>query len=277
MAARPPIRHSRSARWARRLAVLSLPVLVLTALGNRFGLMPTEAVAPTVALGYGLALVAFALAVFALVRIWNASDEGAGEAFAALFFAAPALVLFGLAMVALVIYPPLNDLTTDVDDPPRFWAHPHEAISLADAQRQATTYPRLAARFYPLSVERVFAAAQAVVKDRGWKVEESLDPIEGEGIATIEAVARTILFAFPDDVVIRIAPTTDGDIDGTIVDMRSASRFGRHDLGKNARRIKDFLRDLDGVLQGTIEVEPAPEDEEEERFGPLPRPEPPSS
>ncbi|RAI32593.1 hypothetical protein CH341_32125, partial [Rhodoplanes roseus] len=91
---------------------------------------------PTVALGYGLALVAFALAVFALVRIWNASDEGAGEAFSALFFAAPALVLFGLAMVALVIYPPLNDIATDVDDPPRFWTHPREAISVADAQRQ---------------------------------------------------------------------------------------------------------------------------------------------
>jgi uncharacterized protein (DUF1499 family) len=35
------------------------------------------------------------------------------------------------------------------------------------------------------------------------------------------------------------------DSSATFVDMRSASRYGRHDLGDNATRINRFLSDLD--------------------------------
>jgi hypothetical protein len=62
---------------------------------------------------------------------------------------------------------------------------------------------------------------------------------------TIQAVARTPVFGFPDDVALRLRLTPDG----TLVDMRSASRGGRHDLGENARRIKRFLADLQLALQ----------------------------
>jgi len=274
MSARLPKHRSASATWARRFGVLSLPVLVMAALGNRFDLIPGETVAPAIALGYALALVAFAFATFALVRIWSSGDEGAGQAFAGLLFSLPALLLFSAAMAALFLYPQLNDISTDVEDPPRFFASDHPLPPPAEAERQVEAYPGLTARFYPLSTDRVYSAAEALVKDRGWRVVESYTPVEGEGVGTIEAVARTLLFAFLDDVAIRVVPTTDG----AIVDMRSASRIGEHDFGQNARRIKEFLSDLDGVLQGTIELqEPAPEEEEPDRFGPTPRPEPPSS
>ncbi|MBZ8133300.1 DUF1499 domain-containing protein [Afifella sp. IM 167] len=274
MAARLPRHRSVSASWARRFGVLSLPVLVIAALGNRFGLLPIATVPPAIALGYALALVALAFAVFALVGIWSSGDEGAGQAFAGFFFSLPALILFAAAMTALVLYPQLNDISTDVEDPPRFFAFDHPLPPPEDAERQVEAYPGLTARFYPLSTDRVFAVAEALVKDRGWRIEESYTPVAGEGIGSIEAVARTLLFAFLDDVVIRVVPTTDG----SIVDMRSASRIGEHDFGQNARRIKEFLTNLDGVLQGTIELqEPAVEEEEPDTFGPTPRPEPPSS
>ncbi len=64
--------------------------------------------------------------------------------------------------------------------------------------------------------------------------------------ATIEATARTAVFGFIDDVVIRLKVNDDGS---TQVDMRSASRFGQHDLGENARRIRSFFAKLDAVLQ----------------------------
>jgi len=35
---------------------------------------------------------------------------------------------------------------------------------------------------------------------------------------------------------------------GTLLDIRSASRFGSHDFGTNARRIRGFLASLDKVL-----------------------------
>ena len=43
---------------------------------------------------------------------------------------------------------------------------------------------------------------------------------------------------FRDDVVIRISPLGKG----TRVDVRSASRFGTHDFGANASRIRACLR-----------------------------------
>ncbi|HEX6559587.1 MAG TPA: DUF1499 domain-containing protein, partial [Longimicrobiales bacterium] len=61
----------------------------------------------------------------------------------------------------------------------------------------------------------------------------------------IQAEARTLLFRFVDDVVIRI--TLDADAQ-TRVDMTSRSRRGGVDLGSNARRISRYLRALDRRL-----------------------------
>jgi uncharacterized protein (DUF1499 family) len=78
--------------------------------------------------------------------------------------------------------------------------------------------------------------AEAVARDLGWRIAEA-DPAEGR----IEAVDRTFWFGFRDDVVIRITEAEDGR---TRLDVRSASRVGRSDLGTNARRIRDFLTRL---------------------------------
>jgi len=60
----------------------------------------------------------------------------------------------------------------------------------------------------------------------------------------IEAVARTPILGFRDDVIVRIRPT----IDGARIDIRSASRYGRHDLGTNAKRVRGLIDDIDDVL-----------------------------
>ena len=49
---------------------------------------------------------------------------------------------------------------------------------------------------------------------------------------------------FRDDVVVRVRPTSDG----TRIDVRSASRYGRHDLGTNAQRVRALIEDIDTVL-----------------------------
>ncbi len=55
------------------------------------------------------------------------------------------------------------------------------------------------------------------------------------------ATDETFWFGFKDDVVIRITPAAGT---GSRVDVRSASRVGRSDLGKNAQRIRAFLARL---------------------------------
>ena len=62
----------------------------------------------------------------------------------------------------------------------------------------------------------------------------------------VEAVASSFLFGFESDVVIRLVEEEDG----TLVDMRSVSRWGSHDLGSNAKRVLQFMNDLDTALQG---------------------------
>ncbi|WP_264673188.1 MULTISPECIES: DUF1499 domain-containing protein [unclassified Psychrobacter] len=51
-------------------------------------------------------------------------------------------------------------------------------------------------------------------------------------------------FGFKDDIVIRI--TDKGD--ERLLDVRSKSRIGKSDLGKNAERISGFIEELDKVL-----------------------------
>lgn len=57
----------------------------------------------------------------------------------------------------------------------------------------------------------------------------------------VEAVARTAIVGFLEDVVVRVESTPAG----AEVDIRSASRMFEHDFGSNARRIERFFRALD--------------------------------
>jgi len=76
----------------------------------------------------------------------------------------------------------------------------------------------------------------------------------------IEAVARTPIMGFRDDVVIRISPLGQG----ARVDMRSASRFGDHDLGSNASRIRSLLEDIDDAVASA----PEPRSQQEKKAPP---------
>ena len=102
---------------------------------------------------------------------------------------------------------------------------------------------RLRGRSYPVPFARVWdAALRAAAAMPGWTVVSS-DPRAGE----IVARARTRLWGFTDDVWVRLSLDGDGQ---TRVDMASASRAGRGDLGTNARRIARFLHALDARLSG---------------------------
>lgn len=99
---------------------------------------------------------------------------------------------------------------------------------------------RLRGRTYAVPYERVWATTLALARRRrGWNV-MAVDDLEG----TIGAEARTPL-RFVDDVEIRVGLDENAQ---TRVDLRSASRVGVGDLGKNARRISKFLRALDREL-----------------------------
>jgi uncharacterized protein (DUF1499 family) len=172
------VRRSRAAGWARLVGGLALPVLVLGVLGVRVGLVPPVALEPVLVAGFALGVVALALAVYSLADIWVSGAEGAGSAFAAIVYASPVLVVLGLVVAAAILYPRVSDVTTDIDDPPRFVSSkaPHGIPDADMLARQESGYPDLGPRLYPLPIGDVFAAARRVVDSNGWAVTSEARP-----------------------------------------------------------------------------------------------------
>jgi uncharacterized protein (DUF1499 family) len=140
--------------------------------------------------------------------------------------------------------PPIHDITTDTSDPPVFVAVlplRKEAPNTAQyagaelAEQQKKGYPDLAPALLPAPPREVFDRALEIAKRSGWEIVAAV-PEQNR----IEATATTDWFGFKDDIVIRIKPANTG----SRVDVRSVSRVGRSDLGANARRIRDFLQQL---------------------------------
>ena len=76
----------------------------------------------------------------------------------------------------------------------------------------------------------------ATAKSMGWTIKE-----ENLAEGRIDATDTTFWYGFDDDITIRIR---DGKGGGTIIDVRSLSRIGGSDLGKNAERVSAFLERL---------------------------------
>jgi hypothetical protein len=231
----------------------------MTALGHRYDLIPELALLALISTGIVLAILAMASGFYALVDIWKNGDEGAGSAILAIIYAVPGAALFGGSLYALAVYPQLNDVSTDIVNPPDYLALTGDApdrVSLPSEdqrQLQLAAYPDITARLYPVNIGRVFEAVHGLVEQREWPIVGQTPPASSaqgaqaaQQEAVIQAVAHTLLFQFTDHVVIRMVP----EAGGVRVDIRSASTFGRHDLGQNAKRIRALLEDLDLALQG---------------------------
>ena len=140
--------------------------------------------------------------------------------------------------------PAINDITTDTDNPPAFVAliaaRAGAAVPSAypggeTAAKQRQGYPDLRPLELPVPPAIAFARALDAARSMGWHV-EAADAATGR----IEATATTPWFGFRDDVVVRVAPAPMG----TRIDVRSASRVGKSDLGTNAKRIRAYLAKL---------------------------------
>jgi uncharacterized protein (DUF1499 family) len=163
--------------------------------------------------------------------------------------AVPGIVV-GLAILAYPLslldqagsVPAIHDITTDIEDPPKFQAvaAAREAAMNAvaypggdTARRQQQAYPWIEPRVFDRPPHSVFQAARRQAESEGWTI-HAADRAAGR----IEATATSFWYGFKDDVVVRIAETDNGR---TQVDMRSASRVGISDLGVNADRVDAFL------------------------------------
>jgi hypothetical protein len=163
--------------------------------------------------------------------------------------------------------PPIHDVTTDPIDPPRFealarlrtgdGANPAVYAGLYSAEQQRLAYPDIETMELDVPVQRAFDVTRLLVAKRKWLVIDEHEPQPPRRIGRIEAVARTPIMGFREDVSIRVTP--DGD--GSRVDIRSASRYFESDLGSNAARIAKLIDDIDSAVDNAkpvVKKPPAP-------------------
>lgn len=270
-------RDLKTAHWSRRLASFSAVLFLTACVGHRYGLMETAGLLPVLGVVAALAAFALLLALYAFSRLWRFGDLGGGDILRGMVVSALVLAPFAVAGYRFATLPMLADISTDVEDPPM--------LRLAAAVRtpemnvlgsytpeagklQLDAYPQVTGRRYELRFERVLPAVEKILKDRRWPVlvrKFSDDDLE----LTLEGRARTFVLRLPVDVAVRL---TDEDTT-TYVDMRSASRYGEHDLGDNAARIGAFLSDLDAEITALRGL-PTPVEEPEDDGPPHPTPRP---
>ena len=227
------------------LAVFALALLCLSGPGTkqgwwdwRIGLIAYQGAA-----WFGLAAAAAALLLLALLahpRFRARPWLPVVALCIGLLAATPPLILRARAKSV----PPIHDITTDTADPPAFLAlrevrdkspngSAYAGESIAALQQSAYTdiKPKVLSRAPRDAHQRVIDAARSL----GWEVVAS-DAAAGR----VECTDTTRWFGFKDDVVVRVRPEGNG----SRVDVRSASRVGRSDIGANAARIRELLDKL---------------------------------
>ncbi len=233
----------RVSRWLLPLAIAGSVAVVGAPLGYRVGMIPLVAALLGPVVGVLLSIVVLLVAVTTLLR-GRVAPGGRRRVMGAMAIAA----VIGLGPLLIVLpgigLPAIHDISTDLDDPPRFEvvvplradapnSLEYGGQAVADAQRQA--YPDLETSVLNQPPDRVVDWAHEVAQELGWEI-VAVDPELGR----VEATATTLWFGFKDDVVVRVRPGGTG----ARIDVRSISRVGGGDLGANAARVRQFLERL---------------------------------
>jgi hypothetical protein len=255
-----PDREPAASRWATRAALFSFGLIVAAAFLHRLFGMPTPMAYNIFLSGLAGAGLSILCAVIAGIVIWRTGRPGTARV---LFAVCASLALLAVPMLMMVWahdYPLINDVTTDVENPPKFAAigrlrgpgsNSIDYDRARSADEQARAYPDIKPMVIARSSEEVYALVVDAVKRLRMQLEreEAPDPATGSP-GMIEAVDRTLVMGFYDDVAIRVS----GDDETSRVDIRSASRFGSGDMGHNAERIRELTKEIHARVDATVPV-----------------------
>jgi uncharacterized protein (DUF1499 family) len=238
------------ATGARSLAVFSVVAVLVSILIVRFGFLEMKPALATFFGALGCAALSILVSLAAFAAIWQNGSRGMSRILLALLI--DAVVLAYPAYLALQYrkLPPIHDVTTDPIDPPRFealarlrsgdGANTAVYAGLYSAEQQRRAYPDIEPVELEIPVNRAYAIALQLVNKRKWLVIDERAPQPERPIGRIEAVARTPIMGFREDVAIRVTPNGED----SRVDIRSSSRYFESDLGSNATRIAKLIDDI---------------------------------
>ncbi|MGP4120363.1 DUF1499 domain-containing protein [Psychrobacter aquimaris] len=231
------------------VGLISLISILLVALAGplyKFGLV--DLATAFAGFKFGVFAGIAALVLLGIQLLFKRDTASLGSALTSAVLAITAIAIPLSMMNTAKNVPPVHDISTDLVNPPEFVAiaplradapNPIAYDGIETAEQQRAAYPELQTLNYPQSKSELVEATKQAIDNLGW---ELVNADADKGI--IEATDRTMWFGFKDDVVVRI--TDNGN--ERLVDIRSKSRVGGSDLGKNAARIHKFIEELDGTL-----------------------------
>ncbi len=239
------------------LTILGPLIFAVAALGYKLGLMDLGAAfGLNRGLGPKVLMASIPVAAIALMMaILIQPRKGYVVGIIALLVPVLGLGKLGAVKKTADKLPLIHDITTDTQDVPKFTdailteraktdgVNPVVYAGKTDLREkklvsalQTRAYPEISSLVLSEEPKVVYGKAEAAASSMGWDI-VTADAEAG----LIEATDTTFWYGFKDDVVIRIRPSEGG---GTVVDMRSISRVGQSDLGKNADRIRSFMAKL---------------------------------
>jgi len=238
------------ASWARNLAVFAVVAVVVSIIIVRFGFLEMKPALATFFGGLGIAALSILFGLAGFAAIWQNGSRGMARILLAFLIDGAILAYPAYLGLQYRKLPAIHDITTDPIDPPRFdalarlrtgdGANTSVYAGLYSAEQQRQFYPDIEPIELEISVDRAYAIALQLVNKRKWLVIDERAPQPPRRIGRIEAVARSPIMGFREDIAIRVVP--DGE--DSRVDIRSASRYFESDLGSNAARVKKFIDDL---------------------------------
>ena len=238
------------ASWARNLAVFAVVAVVVSIIIVRFGFLEMKPALATFFGGLAIAALSILFGLAGFAAIWQNGSRGMARILIAFLIDGAILAYPAYLGLQYRKLPAIHDITTDPIDPPRFdalarlrtgdGANPAVYAGLYSAEQQRQFYPDIEPIELEISVDRAYAIALQLVNKRKWLVIDERAPQPPRRIGRIEAVARSPIMGFREDISIRVVP--DGD--DSRVDIRSASRYFESDLGSNAARVTKFIDDL---------------------------------
>src|ERR1700704_1292185 len=248
------------ATWARNLAIFSVIAVVVSILIVRFGFLEMKPALATFFGALALAVLSILVGLAAFAAIWQNGSRGMSRILLALLV--DAIILAYPAYLGLQYrkLPPIHDITTDPIDPPRFealarlrtgdGANTAVYAGLYSAEQQRLYYPDIETIELDVPVDPAYDVTRQVIIKRKWLVIDERAPLPPRRIGRIEAVARTLVMGFREDVSIRVTP--DGE--GSRVDIRSSSRYFESDLGSNAARVSKLIDDINSAVDSAKPV-----------------------
>lgn len=238
------------ASWARNLAVFAVVAVLVSIAIVRFGFLEMKPALATFLGGLAIAALSILFGLAGFAAIWQNGSRGMSRILLAFLIDGAILAYPAYLGLQYRKLPAIHDITTDPIDPPRFdalarlrtgdGANPAVYAGLYSAEQQRHFYPDIEPIELEISVDRAYAIALQLVNKRKWLVIDERAPQPPRRIGRIEAVARSPIMGFREDISIRVVP--DGD--DSRVDIRSASRYFESDLGSNAARVTKFIDDL---------------------------------